>query len=261
MSSRLLVTPIGVNDAFTVEGFQTAYLLECGGTRLLVDCGTTAARSLSRLDLTLADIEAVYVSHIHLDHVGGLPELALQRYILGRERPLIYLHASLTDTLWGNFLSGVLGSYVDKKGVPRKAAAETFFRFMPVNNTCQEGEPPTTVGAISLRLVPMRHVEGAPSFGIVANDTVLITSDTTFMPELLEEVANRFGLQAIFHDCSFRSNQHHVHATYDELLSLPNDLKSLLILTHYEQDYRDHLKGNKKLELTLAEAGVTHEFR
>lgn len=64
-----------------------ATLIECAAsqgavraTRLLVDCGLPLRHLASRLaarGLQLADIDAVFVTHEHSDHVGGV--LALQR--------------------------------------------------------------------------------------------------------------------------------------------------------------------------------------
>jgi ribonuclease BN (tRNA processing enzyme) len=64
------------------------------GTRLLLDCGFTAAHALFRTARTMpggadmADVDAVYVSHFHADHFFGLPALILGLHQRGRTRDL-----------------------------------------------------------------------------------------------------------------------------------------------------------------------------
>lgn len=56
-----------------------ATLVECGETRLLVDCGFSMAeakRRLARLELAPDDLSAILVTHEHSDHVGGVARLA-----------------------------------------------------------------------------------------------------------------------------------------------------------------------------------------
>lgn len=56
-----------------------ATLVECGTTRVLVDCGFSVAetdRRLARLGLAATDLAAILVTHEHGDHAGGVARLA-----------------------------------------------------------------------------------------------------------------------------------------------------------------------------------------
>lgn len=56
-----------------------ATLIECGSTRVLLDCGFSMAetgRRLARLGLEPQDLTAILVTHEHSDHVGGVARLA-----------------------------------------------------------------------------------------------------------------------------------------------------------------------------------------
>lgn len=70
---------------FTVVGCGTvvpeadrscsAYLLEAGPVRALLDCGPGTVRSLARVGASWGEISHVWISHFHTDHTGDLPGL------------------------------------------------------------------------------------------------------------------------------------------------------------------------------------------
>jgi ribonuclease Z len=65
----------------------SATLIRRGGERLLVDCGEGTQRQLIR-SVGLVDLDAVFVTHFHADHVLGLPGMLKTFGLQGRERPL-----------------------------------------------------------------------------------------------------------------------------------------------------------------------------
>lgn len=71
---------LGTGSAFTTKNFQTNFLIRVNGRRLLVDCGGDARHSMDMLGLTHRAIDAVYISHQHSDHIGGLEWLAFMSY-------------------------------------------------------------------------------------------------------------------------------------------------------------------------------------
>lgn len=252
----LHVTPIGVNDAFSLTGYNTNYLVETNGKCFLVDCGTTCARALAARDIKLTDIEHLFISHLHLDHVGGLVELGIKRYVQKMPRPTVYLHQSLYPSIWNEFLSGLMGAYIDLNGTPQEARAETFFEFVLLEQSIETTQEPDSIQGVDVRTVPVHHIEGMSSHGLILDDKVFLTTDTTYNPEQLDRMANRFAIDTIFHDCSFTESNKQVHTAFDELQQLPRDLREMLVLTHYE----DHVTQDKAGELALGVAGKTYQF-
>src|SRR5919202_2905240 len=64
-----------------------ATLVRRGGERLLFDCGEGTQRQLVR-STGLVELEEVFVTHFHADHVLGLPGMLKTFSLRGRERPL-----------------------------------------------------------------------------------------------------------------------------------------------------------------------------
>jgi ribonuclease Z len=58
-----------------------------GGQRMLFDCGEGTQRQLQR-SLGLAQVDEIYLTHFHADHILGLPGLLKTYDLTGREAPL-----------------------------------------------------------------------------------------------------------------------------------------------------------------------------
>jgi len=84
----------------TAQRAPAALLLRRGGDRLLVDCAEGTQRQLLRSSVGLPDLEEVFLTHFHADHVLGLPGMFKSFSLRGRELPLvIYGPRGLTDLL------------------------------------------------------------------------------------------------------------------------------------------------------------------
>jgi len=64
-----------------------ALLIRRGGDRLLFDCGEGTQRQLLRSE-GLVDLEEIFFTHFHADHILGLPGLLKTFALRGRETPL-----------------------------------------------------------------------------------------------------------------------------------------------------------------------------
>jgi ribonuclease Z len=64
-----------------------ATLLRRGGERILFDCGEGTQRQLTR-SVGLADLDEVYITHLHVDHWLGLPGMIKSFELRDRDRPL-----------------------------------------------------------------------------------------------------------------------------------------------------------------------------
>jgi ribonuclease Z len=72
-------------------------LIARGGERLMFDCGEGTQRQLQR-SLGLVQVDAIYLTHFHADHILGLPGLLKSYDLTDREAPLtVYGPRGLRD--------------------------------------------------------------------------------------------------------------------------------------------------------------------
>jgi ribonuclease BN (tRNA processing enzyme) len=111
--STVTVTFAGSGDAFGRGGrFQACIHLQgpAGTAPVLLDCGATSLTALRRCGCDPGEIAAVFVSHLHGDHFGGLPFLILDGQFSGRVTPLTVAGPAYTgDTAWTEALTEVAG--------------------------------------------------------------------------------------------------------------------------------------------------------
>lgn len=230
------VTYTGTGSAFAQAGtWQCQAVIESNtGKRLLIDCGSDARHSLAQYaNIGARDVDAVYVSHLHGDHVHGLEWLAFCRYPFGgvstKPKPVLYGIGSILTRLWSHVLRGTLESI---EGQVNTFADYFDLRPVDVNESFTwEGitfEPVQTVHVMNGKAL-------TDSFGVMvtAEDgyKVFFTTDTQFCPAQI----NVFYRQAdiIFHDCETTPFKSGVHAHYTDLVTLPEEIKRKIGLIHY----------------------------
>jgi ribonuclease Z len=88
--------------------------LVIAGRRLfLFDAGASASRNLVRMGFNPGDLEALFITHFHSDHIDGLGEVMLQRWAGGsRSEPLPVYGPSGIDGV----LAGFMQAYTPDKG-------------------------------------------------------------------------------------------------------------------------------------------------
>jgi ribonuclease BN (tRNA processing enzyme) len=68
--------------------FQSSILLRVEDRHVLLDAGEPCASQLLDIGVSPRELDAVWITHAHADHVGGLPLLLQASWLHGRQRPL-----------------------------------------------------------------------------------------------------------------------------------------------------------------------------
>ena len=230
------LTFLGSGSAFYIgdrlgENWQSNLLIEApSGRRLLLDCGSDIRFSLMERGLQATDIDDVFISHLHADHIGGLEWLAFQtKFSTQGRKPNLYASKAIMGDLWTHSLRGGLGCLEGED-----ASMRSYFDIHPIaRNKGFEWE------GVQFRLVQVVHVmagsELSPSFGLLftlGSTRVFFTSDTQYTPAQIHRFYQEADL--ILHDCETGACQSGVHARYEQLIDLPHEIRKKMWLYHYQ---------------------------
>ncbi len=230
---------IGAGSAFTTaEYYQSNMLITAAnGQRLLLDCGSDVRLGLAECGLDTEhigrELHAVYISHLHADHVGGMEWLArATRYARPPARLALYAQAKLLHAMWNETLAAGLDC------MPGKHMHLTdYFACHPL-----QADELFQWATLRCRMVRMPHIINTYkhhySYGLLLQEDsgnsprVFITTDTVFVPDILEAFAPK--IDVIFHDCETAPFKTGVHTHYEELLTLPKEIRRKMWLYHYQ---------------------------
>ena len=106
-AQELKVTLLGTGEPEpTVERFGPSTLVEAGMETLVFDAGRGASQRLWQRSVKLGEITAIFLTHLHSDHVVGLPDLWLTGFqstaFGGRRSSLQVWGPEGTDDMVGN---------------------------------------------------------------------------------------------------------------------------------------------------------------
>ncbi|MGF7049185.1 ribonuclease BN (tRNA processing enzyme) [Paenibacillus sp. DS2015] len=238
---------LGTGSAFARRYFNNNALLYDDEFTLLIDCGVTAPMALHQLNVSFDDIDAVLITHIHADHVGGLEELAFTMKFKYKRKMILYIADTLIDTLWEHTLRG--GLYQDGEIM----TLEDIFIIRPLS----PGQAQFISNQITLEMIPTEHIPGKKSYSLYVNEHIFYSADMTFSSSLLAELVHNRACNVILHDCQL-TGPGEVHTTLQELLTLPEDIQRIIYLMHYG-DNKDEFVGATGL-MTFLEQHLIYDY-
>ena len=71
-----------------MDRFGPSMLVEAGEKKLVFDCGRGAAQRIEQIKIPFTQVDALFLTHLHSDHVVGIPDLWLTGWARGRKVPL-----------------------------------------------------------------------------------------------------------------------------------------------------------------------------
>jgi ribonuclease Z len=88
-AQNLRVTLLGTGSPQPrMDRFGPSILVEAGEKKLLFDCGRGATQRIEQIKIPFTEIDALFLTHLHSDHIVGIPDLWLTGWARGRKMPL-----------------------------------------------------------------------------------------------------------------------------------------------------------------------------
>jgi ribonuclease BN (tRNA processing enzyme) len=223
------VTVIGSADAFNSGGRGNAcYLVEDNEGVFCVDFGPTALMSLKQRGVDLNDVDAVFLTHLHGDHFGGLHLLYIDaQYRSVRTRPLTICGPIGTERrveTWYRLAYGSAGR--------RRTYTTNYVELSPGDLALVAGRHIRTYRANHMRLrdgaLHLRIRTGKISLGF--------TGDTAWSDELLPLST---GLDLLVCECTDERVSPDRHLSWDVLEPRLGSLRAReILLTHLSEEMR-----------------------
>jgi ribonuclease BN (tRNA processing enzyme) len=246
----LMVYFIGVGSAFATKNNQTNLLIVKGDDHVMIDFGRTGPEAFSQTTgLSPYDIEVVFPTHSHGDHIGGIEQLAqMNKYVgipfMGKKKLKMVVNTEYQRIIWENSLRGGL-EYNEELMEGRVMTFKDYFDIIrPEWVTHQPREIfSVDIGDLHLEIFRTNHVPEQSnswtssfiSYGLFIDNRVLFSGDSKFDLDLLSMYGDK--AEMIFHDVQFFPGA--VHAPLEDLKQLDSDIKSKIRLVHYADNYEE----------------------
>jgi ribonuclease Z len=203
------VTLLGTGAALPdPDRCHTAILiaLDCG-RYFLLDCGHGATRQLLRIDVNPADIEMLFLTHLHHDHVCELPFFVISGWMLGRTgSPAIHGPSGTKQMVRHLFEGGAFDADIRARASypARQANIEAIRPLVSEYDSgiiFEDGNIKVTAEAVD-------HIppDISPCFGfrIEAENKVVVFSGDTRPCEGIAKLAQEADL--LIHECTFTND-------------------------------------------------------
>ena len=234
-TGQVTVTFAGSGDAFGSGGRYQAcvHVRPPGGAApVLLDCGATSLAALRSCGLDPGEIAAVFVSHLHGDHFGGIPFLVLNAQFARRTSPLTVIGPPGTARRLPELMESMFpGSW----RVRRRFAVDI-----------AELRPGAAVTAAGVRAEGFGadHPSGpdGPALALrlgVGATVIGYTGDTAWTDALIDVAA---GADLLIAEAYYREKAVPYHLSHADLVAHARRLTSRrVVLTHMSADMLDHL--------------------
>jgi ribonuclease Z len=188
-SNLLKVTLLGTGAPVpSIDRFGPSILVEAGDQKLLFDCGSGAAQRIWQMRIPLGQVNALFLTHLHSDHVVGIPDVWLTGWIPAgygrRSLPLKVFGPSGTKDMMQNLEKAFAWDIKTRKKENNKADSGAMV-------TAQDIEQGYVWENNDVRVTPflVRHsdfIDSALGYRIdYQNHSVILSGDTRYSDNLV----------------------------------------------------------------------------
>lgn len=245
MVPPLRIRVLGSGDAFGSGGrMQTCFLVSGESTRFLVDCGATAVVAMHRFGVDRAGIELILLSHLHGDHMGGIPFFVLDAHFNARRaRPLLIAGPPGTRVRLRDVMEAL---FPGSSAIPLRFALDIHEYAL---------ETPNRIAGLTVTPYQVEHPCGAPPTALrieCEGRTIAYSGDTHWAPGLPKAAEDA---DLLLLECNGYDRKVPYHLDLPTLLAHRNELRSRrIVLTHMGEEMLAH---REEAPWECAEDGMT----
>ena len=186
------VTLLGTGTPIlNINRFGMSTLVEAGGLKLLFDAGRGAAIRLHQAKVPLRAITAIFITHLHSDHLAGIPDIYATAPLIppgaARRAPLeIWGPQGIADVARGVELMFTANNRIrltEKELVPAVTKITTY-------DIPSDGGAVFQKDGVLVTAFLVEHGQAKPAYGYridYGSHTVVLSGDTTYSPNLIKQ--------------------------------------------------------------------------
>ena len=219
---------IGSGDAFGSGGrLNTCFHVTGEQVNFLIDCGASSLIGLKAHAIAVNEIQAIFVTHFHADHFGGVPFVILDAQFFARRTQPLAIVGPPGLQIWY--------ARVMETSFPGSSATRTKFALSLVE--MQAGETQTVAGVTVQAFQAHHGPPGGPFFSYrleAEGRTMAYTGDTEWTDALIACAAN---VDLFIAEAYFFEKKVKLHLDLATLVeNLPHVQPRRVILTHMSDD-------------------------
>ena len=235
MATSIALYPLGVGDFGATKLFHISFLLRVDGRSVVIDCPRRFFEMLAfnaqvgECAVGLEDYREILLTHLHIDHAGGIAEM-VEAGVIDEEQPVkLYAPAQTLAYLWSDQRQRGVVSAANVDG--GSATLDRFFQSIALNN-------PHDFGDFSLHYRATQHFANTFAYLLdFGNYKLGYSADTAFDEGL---IAWLDPCDVVLHDVTWPpwwddEEMLKLHPPLAKLLELPEAFQQKTFLCHYDE--------------------------
>lgn len=201
----------------------SASVLDLAGKTMLIDCGIGATRSLVEAGIALEALDAIFITHLHSDHLLELGPLLYTSWTTNLTAPLDLFGPPGIEEYWAHFRAAMSFDHGIRTSDEKRAGLGDLVRV----HTYSEG-PVTTLGDVTVTALRVDHPPVTDCFALRfggPDHDIVFSADTCYFPPL---AAFATGADTLVHEAMLADG---IDTLVKRLSSAP-DLKTHLLASH-----------------------------
>ncbi len=232
------IRAVGTSGGKTIQNLLTTFVVD---RVLALDCGSVC----TGLELSeQLEIKDIFISHVHMDHIGELPLLVDNKALYGKS-VTVYATETTIRHLRDHVFNGII--WPDFEGIPSVDNPALVYREIDYYQEIKVGE-------YRLTPLPVNHIDGSAGCYIQKGDIgFAYTSDTGETDELWDWLSRQPALKALVTECSFPASMENLAVISHHLSGsmLEGELKKLksgadVFIYHLKPQFSDRIRKEIK---------------